>query len=75
MALALHAGRWRRRMAIILQFHRHGEPSTRGMAPDDRILGQIIIFPGVRIDRRASEPTDTAPSPRKRAQRARKKLR
>jgi hypothetical protein len=64
-------------MAIILQFHRDWAPSTRGMEPDDRILGQIIIFPGVRIDRRASEevPTGTAPSPRKRTQRVRKKQR
>ena len=42
-------------MAIILQFRPAVEPALRVMEPEDAVLGQIIIFPGVRIDRRASE--------------------
>ena len=43
----------------------------------DRAFGQIIIFPGVRIERRAYEgtPGGTAGTSRKRAQRGRKKQR
>jgi hypothetical protein len=65
-------------MAIILQFRPAVEPALRVMEPEDAVLGQIIIFPGVRIDRRASEGTPggtTAAPPRKRAQRSRKKQR
>jgi len=63
-------------MAIILQFRPAVEPALRVMEPEDAVLGQIIIFPGVRIDRRASEgtPGGTA-APRKRTQRSRKKQR
>lgn len=63
-------------MAIILQFRRVAEPAPRDIA-EDAVLGQIVIFPGVRIDRRASEgtPGGTAAPPRKRAQRSRKKQR
>jgi len=65
-------------MAIILQFPRVAESTPRVMERADCILGQIIIFPGVRIDRRASEGTPsggTATSSGKRAQRSRKKQR
>ena len=64
-------------MAIILQFRPAVEPALRVMEPEEAVLGQIIIFPGVRIDRRASEgtPGGTAAPPRKRAQRSRKKQR
>ncbi|MGA8692134.1 MAG: hypothetical protein ACLQF1_00905 [Methyloceanibacter sp.] len=64
-------------MAIILQFPRVAESTPRVMERADCILGQIIIFPGVRIDRRASEgtPSGTATSSGKRAQRSRKKQR
>lgn len=64
-------------MAIILQFRPVAEPAPRDMEPEDAVLGQIIIFPGVRIDRRASEgkPGGMAAPPRKRAQRSRKKQR
>jgi hypothetical protein len=43
----------------------------------DRAYGQIIIFPGVRIERRAYEgtPGGSAGASRKRAQRGRKKQR
>ncbi|MGC2411051.1 MAG: hypothetical protein WA441_13940 [Methyloceanibacter sp.] len=64
-------------MAIILQFCPAAKPAPRVVEPEDCVLGQIIIFPGVRIDRRASEgtPGGTAAPPRKRAQRSRKKQR
>jgi hypothetical protein len=63
-------------MATILQFRRDVAPMRVTPPPEGR-LGQVIIFPGVRIDRHASEgtPSGTAPSPRKRAQRGRKKQR
>ena len=38
-------------MAIILQFRRPAEPAARLWKPTIGVLGQIIIFPGVRIDR------------------------
>jgi hypothetical protein len=62
-------------MGIILEFRR-SEEAARMTMPAEGSLGEIIIFPGVRIDRRA--PGDTprltdTPSPRRRAQRSRKK--
>ena len=64
-------------MATILEFRRATEAAPRIMEPRDRPLGQVIIFPGVRIERRAFEgaPSGTANHPGKRAQRARKKQR
>jgi hypothetical protein len=64
-------------MATILEFRRTAEPAPRVMDIKDRAFGQIIIFPGVRIERRANEetPGGTANSSRKRAQRGRKKQR
>lgn len=63
-------------MAIILQYRRPAEPAPRVIEPDDRVLGQIIIFPGVRIDRYAEEtPGGNVSSSRKGAQRNRKKQR
>jgi hypothetical protein len=64
-------------MAIILEFRRTAEPAPRVMELKDRAFGQIIIFPGVRIERRAYEgrPGGNASTPRKRAQRGRKKQR
>jgi hypothetical protein len=63
-------------MGIILEFRRSEEGAVRMATPTEGSLGQIIIFPGVRIDRRV--PGDTprltdTPSPRRRAQRSRKK--
>ena len=64
-------------MAIILEFRRKADPVMRVTEPRDRVLGQVIIFPGVRIERRAWEeaPSGTASHPRKPAQRSRKKQR
>jgi len=64
-------------MAIILEFRRAADSAPRVMEPNDRALAQIIIFPGVRIERRAFEgaPSGTASTTRKRAQRGRKKQR
>jgi hypothetical protein len=63
-------------MGIILEFRRSEEAAVRMTMPVEGSLGEIIIFPGVRIDRRA--PGDTprltdTPSSRRRAQRSRKK--
>ena len=44
-------------MATILEFRRTAEPAPRVMELKDRAFGQIIIFPGVRIERRAYEGT------------------
>ena len=50
-----------------------GEDAAARIAkPVDGSLGQIIIFPGVRIDRRTSDAPTGAPS-RRRVQRGRKK--
>jgi hypothetical protein len=64
-------------MATILEFRRAAEDTPRTMEPKDRVLGQVIIFPGVRIERRAFEttPRGTASHSGKRPQRARKKQR
>jgi hypothetical protein len=63
-------------MATILEFRRAAEPTSRVTGLKDGIPGQVIIFPGVRIERQAWEgrPTTTDTS-RKRAQRGRKKQR
>jgi hypothetical protein len=63
-------------MAIILQYRRPDEPAPRPAEAEDRVLGQIIIFPGVRIDRYAEAAPKGKVSPaRKGAQRSRKKQR
>jgi hypothetical protein len=62
-------------MGIILEFRRSEEAAVRIAKPIEGSLGEIIIFPGVRIDRRASNDLpeqDGKPSGR-RVQRARKK--
>jgi hypothetical protein len=61
-------------MGIILEFRRGEEAASRIVKPENGSLGEIIIFPGVRIDRRASSdaPRQTG-APRRRAQRGRKK--
>ena len=62
-------------MAIILEFRRGENAPARVSKRADGSLGQIIIFPGVRIDRRAPSdaPRQTGAPSRKRAQRSRKK--
>ena len=41
-------------MGTILEFRRSEEAADRIAGPVEGTLGEIIIFPGVRIDRRAS---------------------
>jgi len=62
-------------MGVILQFRQLTEPVPRTAEPEGRAIGQVVIFPGVRIERHVSEdaPARTAGPARKRAQRARKK--
>ena len=61
-------------MATILEFRPVADPAPRAELPADCRLGQIIIFPGVRIERRGEgTPGGTATPPRKRGPRARKR--
>lgn len=62
-------------MGTILEFRRGEEAAAQIAKPVEGSLGQIIIFPGVRIDRRASSdtPRQTGAPSRRRAQRGRKK--
>ncbi len=64
-------------MGIILEFRLPAEPASREAGGETRNLGHVIIFPGVRIERQASESAPDGPGTpqRKRAQRARKKHR
>jgi hypothetical protein len=64
-------------MATILEFRRTAESAPRVTELRDHAVGQVIIFPGVRIERSAYEgtPGGTAGTSRKRAQRGRKKQR
>ena len=56
-------------MGIILEFRRSEEAAVRIARPVEGSLGEIIIFPGVRIDRRAS--SDYAGADRRSITRAR----
>jgi hypothetical protein len=62
-------------MGTILAFRRSDEAVIPAADRLDGSLGEIIIFPGVRIDRSASNdgPAQTRAPSRRRAQRARKK--
>ena len=64
-------------MGIILEFRRGDEAVDRTPSPVEGSLGEIIIFPGVRIERyrqASNEMTEHAGTPsRRRAQRGRKK--
>jgi hypothetical protein len=62
-------------MAVILEFRRSEEGASRITSPVQGSLGEIIIFPGVRIDRRSSgdSPRQSGTPSRRRMQRARKK--
>lgn len=62
-------------MGIILEFRRGDEAASRIVKPENGSLGEIIIFPGVRIERRASSdtPREEGTPSRRRAQRGRKK--
>ena len=62
-------------MGTILEYRRSEDAADRIAAPVEGTLGEIIIFPGVRIDRRASgdSPRQSGAPTRRRVQRARKK--
>jgi hypothetical protein len=62
-------------MGTILEFRRTEEAAMRIARPVEGSLGEIIIFPGVRIDRRATnEVQEQAGTPSsRRIQRGRKK--
>jgi hypothetical protein len=62
-------------MGIILEFRRGEQAASRTTEPIEGSLGEIIIFPGVRIDRRATDDMpEQAGSPSGRGvQRSRKK--
>jgi hypothetical protein len=62
-------------MAIILEFRRSEEAAARIAKPLAGSLGEIIIFPGVRIERRSARkrPNQSITPLRRRVQRSRKK--
>jgi hypothetical protein len=63
-------------MATILEFRRTKEAAAQIGKPLEGSLGEIIIFPGVRIERRtSSEVPKGSRSTGRRAPRARKKSR
>lgn len=62
-------------MGTILEFRLRAKPAIAAEAPDDGRLGEVIIFPGVRIERRTDEEPAGLVTPRKRASRGRKRQR
>lgn len=62
-------------MASILQFRRPDDRPVRTVSDADGALGEIIIFPGVRIERHdvGGTPQGVGAAPRKRAQRRRRR--
>lgn len=64
-------------MGIILEFRRSGEALDRIATPTEGSLGEIIIFPGVRIERYHRDhddmPGEAGTNSRRRVQRMRKK--
>ena len=64
-------------MATILEFRRTEEAGARLGKPGEGTLGEIIIFPGVRIERHttADAPQHTSGTTRRRTPRVRKKSR
>jgi hypothetical protein len=62
------------RMGIILAFRRDDEAAIPIAKPVNGLLGEIIIFPGVRIERGLwRDPAETGAPSRRRAQARRKK--
>lgn len=54
-------------MATILEFHRPDDAASHFDQPPDGLLGKIIIFPGVKIERPLSdEPQHTESTNRRR---------
>jgi hypothetical protein len=64
-------------MATILEFRRTEDAAARNGKPVEGSLGEIIIFPGVRIERQTSSETSqqARPTVRRRTPRTRKKSR
>jgi len=64
-----------RRMGIIIAFRRDDEAAIPMAKPVNGSLGEIIIFPGVRIERGLwrDKPAETGTPSRRRAQARRKK--
>jgi hypothetical protein len=63
-------------MATILEFRRNEAAAARIAEPIEGSLGEIVIFPGVRIERHASvDAPQPVPAPRRRMPRVRKKSR
>ena len=64
-------------MATILEFRRIEEAAARIRKPVEGSLGEIIIFPGVRIERHTPShaPGTAGPTNRRRVPRVRKKSR
>lgn len=63
-------------MGVILEFRRDQHAPAALAKPREGDLGEIVIFPGVRIERRfdpSETPTQTGTPPRRRVQRSRKK--
>ena len=62
-------------MAVILEFRRSEEAASRITSPVQGSLGEIIIFPGVRIERGLwrDKPAEAGAPSRRRAQGRRKK--
>jgi hypothetical protein len=60
-------------MGIILEFRRSEGAAVRIARPVEDTLGEIIIFPGVRIDRRASIDMPERTGSSSRRHRSRKK--
>jgi hypothetical protein len=60
-------------MAVILEFRRSEDEAARIAKPLEGSLGEIIIFPGVRIERREARKTPRHSPARRRVQRSRKK--
>lgn len=64
-------------MATILEFHRPDDAAAHFDKPADGLLGEIIIFPGIRIERpkTSDEPQNPETTNRRRPTRARRKSR
>jgi hypothetical protein len=62
-------------MASILEFRRPDDRPARAASDADGAQGEIIIFPGVRIERQdlGGTPQGIGAPPRKRAQRRRRR--
>lgn len=62
-------------MATILEFRRPEAEDARKETQPSGALGEIVIFPGVRIERHEPAPSPVQPQARRRSPRARRKSR